>query len=263
MSQAQTALITGAGSGLGAAMAACYARAGWRVAVTDQDPDRAQSVARGLAGGGHLALALDVTDPAQWQTVSERVVQDFGRLDLLINNAGVAVAGLAHETPIEDWRWVMEINLFGVLLGCQQWTGYFLKQGFGHIVNVASWAGLAAAPQIAAYGTAKAAVVALSEMMRAELEPRGVGVSVLCPAFVKTRLTETMRAPDSSYAARVQRWMEHSGVGPENVAEQVMRAVERKRFWILTHRNTRWLWRLKRYFPERYFRLMLRAMNRR
>jgi len=261
-SAARVALITGAGSGLGEAMAHRFASAGWRVIVTDQHLDRAERVSGALAGGDHAAAALDVTRDDDWQALAGRIDSEFGRIDLLANNAGVATGGMLGETGLDDWKWVLEINLMGVVRGCHHFVGRMRRQGFGHIVNVASWAGLAGAPGIASYGTAKAGVVALSEMLWAELEPAGVHVSVLCPAFVKTRLTDTMRAPDDSYAARVQRWMEKSGVTAENVADLVFEAVQRPRFLLLTHPETRWQYRLKRWFPALYHRLLMNSMRK-
>lgn len=261
MSAVRTALITGAGSGLGEAMARRFAEAGWRILVTDSDESRALETVRALPGAGHRALELDVTRDDHWTRTMEPFASGDETLELLVNNAGVATGGRLEETPLEDWRWVTEINLMGVVRGCHYALPLMRRQGHGHVVNVASWAGLAAAPQIAAYGTAKAGVVALSEMLRAELHGSGVGVSVLCPAFVRTRLAETMRAPDAAYARRVQRWMERSGVTAGAVAGQVFKAVAVGRFWILTHRDTRWQWRLKRWFPGLYFRLLLRTMR--
>lgn len=260
--QTPVAVISGAGSGLGAAMAKRFADAGWRVVVTDQHLDRAKAVVSSLAGADHAARALDVTDSAQWEMLTEFIDERYGRVDALVNNAGVATGGMLGDTPLEDWQWVMDINVMGVVRGCHHFVGRFRKQGFGHIVNVASWAGLAAAPGIASYGTAKAAVVALSEMLRAEMQPYGVEVSVLCPAFVKTGLTETMRAPDDSYAQRVQRWMEHSGVSAEDVAETVYRATQKPQFLLLTHPETRWQYRIKRWFPSLYFRMLMRTMRK-
>ena len=256
------ALITGAGSGLGAAMATKFANHGWRVLVTDLDPARAEATANGLSGEGHRSQALNVTDEAQWQALRNEIEANGEKLDLLINNAGVATGGMTGETPLDDWRWVMEINLMGVVMGCHYFVEHFRKQRSGHIINVASWAGLAAAPGIASYGTAKSAVVSFSEMLRAELHNAGVAVSVLCPAFVKTDLTSSMRAPDDSYAKRVNRWMENSGVSPENVAYIVMRAVEKPKFLLLTHNDTRWLYRLKRLFPGLYFKLLMREITK-
>jgi len=254
-------LITGGGAGLGEAMARRFAAAGWTVVVADLDLARAQTVADDLAGDA-LALQMDVTSEADWQRVAENVGDRYGAIDVLINNAGVAVGGSLEETSVEDWRWVLDIDLMGVVIGCKTFAPAMRARGAGHIINVASFAGFAAAPGINAYGTAKAGVIAMSEMLRAELADAGVHVSVLCPAFVKTRLTETMRAPDSSYQKRVERWMSNSGVSAEDVAEVVYRAVEKPRFMLLTHGNTRWIHRMRRWLPETYFKMLMRGVRR-
>lgn len=259
---APVVVISGAGAGLGAAMAQAFADDGYRVVVTDQHAERAEAVAGALSGEGHWACGLDVTDSEQWAALDSAVGERYGRIDVLINNAGVATGGMLGETPLDDWQWVLDIDLMGVVRGCHQFVGRFRSQGYGHIVNVASFAGLAGAPAIASYGTAKAGVVALSEMLRAELAPAGVEVSVLCPAFVKTQLTETMRAPDDDYARRVQRWMAKSGVSAADVAAIVLGAVKRPKFMLLTHRDTRWMHRLKRFFPELYFRVLMKQARK-
>ncbi|MEM7053024.1 MAG: SDR family NAD(P)-dependent oxidoreductase [Pseudomonadota bacterium] len=256
--KSRLALITGAGSGLGAAMALKFAQSGWNVLATDLDEARANETVENLPGEGHRSYALNVTDEARWQALRDEIEANGEQLDLLVNNAGVATGGMTGETPLEDWRWVMEINTMGVVVGCHYFVEHFRRNRSGHIINVASWAGLAAAPGIASYGTAKSAVVSFSEMLRAELHGAGVYVSVLCPAFVKTDLTSTMRAPDDNYAKRVNRWMEKSGVSADDVAGLVMRAVEKPKFLLLTHSDTRWLYRLKRWFPGLYFRLLVR-----
>jgi len=253
----RTALITGAASGLGDAMARRFHRAGWSIVIADMDEPGAAALADEL-GERTTAFRMDVTRPEDWQ----RAASEFGAPDVLINNAGVAVGGSLEETPLEDWQWVMDIDLMGVVAGCKAFAPGMRERRRGHIINVASFAGLAGAPQINAYGTAKAGVVAMSEMLRTELAPAGVEVSALCPAFVRTRLTDTMRAPDASYHKRVERWMDQSGVSAEGVAETVYRAVEKPRFLLLTHGNTRWLWRLKRWFPGIYFSIMMRGVRK-
>lgn len=258
----KTVAITGAGSGLGAAMAACFAAEGWRVAVTDIDGARAgETLERIEAGGGEgFALAHDVTSEEDWGALASAIQARWGGLEVLVNNAGVATAGTVVDTPPDDWDWVLGIDLLGVVRGCRHFGALMQRQGRGHLVNVSSFAALAGAPGISSYGVAKAGVVALSEALRIELGPAGVGVSVVCPAFVETRLTETMRATEPGAQERVKRWMTRSGVTADDVARATFEAVRANRFLVLTHKETRWAWRLKRWAPETYHRLMRRRL---
>jgi len=250
--------ITGAGSGFGAELARLYAARGWRVAVTDVDEDRARRTLAQIGDdqAGSFCMRLDVTCAEDWETLHASVLQRWGGLEVLVNNAGVAAAGNVEETSLEDWAWVLDIDLMGVVRGCRQFAGLMKRQQSGHIVNIASFAGLAGLPFIVAYGVAKAGVVALSEALRAEMRPYGVGVTVACPAFVKTGLLDTFRSTRPGAGQKVARWMETSGVTAVKVAEDIAGAVEANRFLLLTHRQTRGPWRLKRWFPETYFKMV-------
>jgi NAD(P)-dependent dehydrogenase (short-subunit alcohol dehydrogenase family) len=250
--------ITGAGSGFGKALALRYAAVGWNVAVTDVDEQRAR---RALAAiehfdGRHFYMQLDITQADHWQQLQDTVEQQWGGLEVLVNNAGVASAGNVEETSMEDWRWVLDIDLMGVVRGCHQFAGMMKRQQAGHIVNVSSFAGLAGLPFIASYGVAKAGVVALSEALRLEMQPHGVGVTVACPAFVKTGLMDSFRSTKPATRAKVTKWMETSGVSAEQVAEAIAEAVSRNTFLLLTHPQTRAAWRWKRWFPERYYKML-------
>jgi NAD(P)-dependent dehydrogenase (short-subunit alcohol dehydrogenase family) len=262
----QTVVITGAGSGLGAALARRYAAAGWRVAVTDQDAGRAAGTLEQIvtAGGpgseASFAMRLDVRDEGDWEALEAEVMNRWGGLEQLISNAGVATAGTVVDTPQQDWDWVLDINLLGVVRGCRRFAALMQKQGRGQLVNMASFAGLAGVPGVSSYGVAKAGVVALSEALRAELHASGVRVSVVCPAFVQTRLTETMRSTEAGTREQVERWMKRSPVSAAALADHVFRDVGAGKFLILTHRETRWAWRLKRWLPERYFRVLLKSL---
>lgn len=251
-----TIAITGAGSGFGAALAHHYAAAGWRVAITDIDRERAEETLSALRayGDGHFSMQMDVTRDEHWQQLEDEISTAWGGLQILVNNAGVAAAGNVEETPIDDWHWVLDIDLMGVVRGCHQFAGMLKRQKAGHIVNISSFAGLAGLPIVSAYGVAKAGVIALSEALWVEMQAHGVGVTVVCPAFVKTRLLDTFRSTRSDTGDRVNRWMESSGISAEQVAEQIARAVEKKRFLLLTHASTKAAWRLKRWFPGRYYR---------
>lgn len=257
-------LITGAGSGLGAAMARRFAAAGYAVAITDIDPERAEAVwaelkATGTAGFFHK---LDITRDADWNEFHDRVMAEWGGLDVLINNAGIAAAGTCEQTSLEDWQWVIDVDLMGVVRGCHHFLPLLREQArqgrHGYIINVASFAGISALPGICAYGTAKAGVISLSEHLRGELFDCGIGVSVVCPAFVRTNLLDGFRGVDPRQRETVLRWMDKSGVSAEDVANQVYEAMEHRRFLVLTHKQTRWAWLLKRWWPERYYREVAR-----
>lgn len=260
----QRIVITGAGSGLGAAIARRFSRAGYRVGITDQNPERAEQVLNEIteSGGAGFAFAFDVTDVDGWRTLKARVEDEWGALDVLVNNAGVAAAGRLEDTPLQDWRWIVETDLMSVVHGCHVFLPMLRNQGYGHVVNVASFAGMTPVPEVSAYATAKAAVVALSEQVRVDLDGSGVGISVVCPAYVQTRLLETFRSTDSRHRSMAERWMRKSAVSADDVAESVLEAVARRRFLVLTHRETRWLWRLRRWAPERYHRLIVRALRK-
>lgn len=259
--EAPVVMITGAGAGLGEAMARRFCQAGARVFACDLVLERVQSLAEEL-GDQISPIQMDVTSEQDWSDTMASVLEVQGRIDVLINNAGVAVAGQLEDTSVDDWQWVMDIDVKSVMLGCKAVIPQMRAQQSGHIINVASVAGLAGAPDINAYGTAKAAVVAMSEMLRAELHGSGIHVSALCPAFVKTRLTETMRASEDNFEAQVKRWMDRSGVSASDVAEVVYRAYQKPRFLLFTHPNTRWLWLFKRLAPELYFRAVLRGAEK-
>ncbi len=259
----KTIAITGAGSGFGAAIAHEFAAKGWQVAVTDINLSRAENTLKELAhkfpGFKGLASKLDVTSGADWQEFAELIDTEWSGLGILVNNAGVATGGNLEDSPLQDWEWVIDIDLMGVVRGCKQFISKFKQQGQGHVVNMSSFAGLAGAADIVSYGVAKAGVVALSEALRGELHPYGVGVSVVCPAFVKTALLDNFRSAGAADKAKVSRWMDKSGVTAEDVAAQIAVAVDKRKFLVLTHKDTRWYWRLKRWLPETYFKVLLKS----
>ena len=259
---ARRVLITGAASGLGKSLALRFAADGWRVAVCDLDEDRLRQTAEEIdrAGGNCMYLRADVTSEQDIEQLSESVCNNWGGLDVLVNNAGIAIAGRTDETSMEEWRRIFEVNFFGVLRTTQAMLPLIARGG--HIVNVASFAGIAAAPGLVAYNTTKAAVISFSESLRAELVDREIGVSVTCPAFFKTRLMETSGAPHDKTRAMVERVMERSKITADDVAEQVFASVRTRQFMLIPHADARWYWRWKRFFPEWYFRGLQRMARR-
>ena len=255
-------LITGAGSGLGQALAKRYAHAGARVACVDLDGGRAEATRAMLAGGGHLALSANVGSDEAMEQVHERIAAEWGGLDVLVNNAGIATGGAMVDTTMQEWRNVIDINLLGVVRGCRLFLPGMLAAGRGHLVNTASFAGLAGAPSIMSYGVSKAGVVALSEQLRAELEGTGVRVSVLCPAFFQTNLLESWQG-NPRLKTFAERMMQTSPDTLEGVADNVFAAVERGEFLVLPTRNEPMRWRLKRWFPGFYFKQLMKAVKAR
>lgn len=267
MTAPKRALITGAGSGLGLAMAKQWAERGWHIACVDIDGARAQEAASALTGGGHLALTADIAESADWDALVEQIDASWGSLNLLVNNAGVSSGGTVADTPLEDWDWMLKINLTGVFLGCRAFVPMLTRSAAAgesaHVVNVASFAGLAMAPGMAAYNVAKAGVIALSESLRAEVAPQNINVSVVCPAFFKTRLLETFRAPGGDAAdaqkSMVATFMARSKVTADDVAADVIDAVARSKFMVITHKGARKQALMKRIAPELYFRKLVQA----
>jgi NAD(P)-dependent dehydrogenase (short-subunit alcohol dehydrogenase family) len=254
-------LITGAGSGLGLALAHRYARTGARVACVDLLGERAEAARAALHGNGHLALVADVGDDAAMQALHDRIVAEWNGLDVLVNNAGIASGGPMTGTSMDEWRRILDIDLLGVVRGCRLFLPMMLAAKHGHVVNTASLAGLAAAPGIMSYGVAKAGVVALSEQLRAELHGSGVRVTVLCPAFFRTNLMDTaIIGEDAKRFA--QKMMDRSRDTPDQIADRCFAAMERGDFLVLPSRRTAWLCRLKRWMPGVYFRQVARMVDK-
>lgn len=257
MIPAQRVLITGAGSGLGQALARRFAAAGRLVACVDIDAGRAEATRAALPGNGHVALAADVADDASMRSLAERVLAEWGAPDILINNAGIASGGDVLEAPMTEWRQLLETNFLSVVRGTRLFLPAMVARGSGHIVNTASFAGLAGAPGMMTYGVSKAAVVAFSEQLRAECHGVGVKVSVICPAFFKTNLMQsTVGAERIRHLG--QKLMERSPDSLDAVADRVVAGIAAGRFLILPTKHEPMRWRLKRFLPERYFRMLLK-----
>jgi NAD(P)-dependent dehydrogenase (short-subunit alcohol dehydrogenase family) len=249
-------LITGAGSGLGRALAERYARHGDAVACVDRDGDRAEATRAQLPGSGHRAYVADVGSDGSMEALAAAALADFGGIDVLVNNAGIASGGPMTETTMDEWRQILEIDLLGVVRGCRLFLPGMLAAGRGQILSTASFAGLAGAPGIMTYGVAKAGVVALSEQLRAEVDARGVKVSVICPSFFRTNLCETaLGSPRVKTLAL--KLMDSSPDTVDSVADAVFAQAERGTFMIIPTRREPLRWRFKRWFPEAYFRKML------
>jgi len=262
-SRTRTAIITGAAGGLGRALAVRLARDGWHVAICDVDEPGSRETLRLVeaAGGSGQVERLDVTVAADWRALRERLAARWERLDLLVNNAGVAGAGAVGRFPLEDWRWLLDVNLLGVIHGCHVMVDWLTANPHGgHVVNTASLAAVASAPTMAAYNASKAAVVSLSETLYAELRPRGVGVTVLCPGFVRTALLDGARWHPPRLRARAERHFAAARIDGDDVAEATLRAIRRRRLYVVLPLRGRLIWWLKRLLPQGFMRLVSRLV---
>lgn len=247
----QVAVVTGGAGGLGRALAEALGRLRARVVVADVDGDGAQRVAQAIeaAGGRAEAASLDVADAAAVQALIDGVVTRHGRIDLLINNAGFAVAGDLRDIPLADWRRIVDVNLMGVVHGCCAAYPWMVKQGSGHIVNTASLAGLIGAPALTPYATTKAGVIALSTNLRDEAAPHGVKVSVLCPGFIATGIYDAAvvaRVPNRALFSLIPFKL----VPAERAAALALHGVAKNRARIVFPFYARLLWALHRVSPR-------------
>lgn len=254
MKSTQVIAITGGGSGLGQALARLYAKRGWHIAISDLSAERAAALAAELAQSGTevLAQVCDIRKAEDLQAFVDAVAARFGRIDIFVNNAGVAGAGSLEQTSFDDWQWMLDINLMGVVRGSKAVVPLLRKQGFGHVVNIASLAGVASAPMMASYNVAKAGVISLSESLRSDLSGTGVGVTVVCPSFFVSDLHSTARTSNADQQRIVAKMVNKAQYTADDIAAIVARAVDAKRFMVLPQKDAKFTWWFKRIAPERF-----------
>ena len=252
------AVVTGGGSGIGRGIALAFADAGMRVVVADIDESAARAVGDEVRHCGARALAVrtDVADRASVEVLAERAYGEFGRVHVLCNNAGVGVGGPLDTMTDDDWRWVLSVNLEGVVHGLQAFLPRFKAQaGEKHIVNTASMAGLIALPGLGIYTASKYAVVGISETLRVEGAAYELGVSVLCPGLVRTNILASERNRPrelhqsrnaiSELAGLAADRLRTEGMDPLEVGRRVRQGVIDNRLYILTHPELRHLFELR------------------
>jgi NAD(P)-dependent dehydrogenase (short-subunit alcohol dehydrogenase family) len=248
-------VITGAGSGLGAALCDVLAARGAHVVAADVNLDAVKATAARCGSRVH-AVHCDVTDLASVERLAEETDTLLGGVDLVVNNAGVAVAGRVGEVPIADWKWVIDVNVWGVVYGCHVFVPKLRAQKRGHILNVASAAGMIAMPMMGPYNVTKAAVVALSETLYAELADDGIGVSVLCPSFFPTNLTSSPRTSvDEKVRRAAARLVEQGAWTATEIAEAALAGIDAGELHVTPQFDIRWAWRLKRLAPRMFQRV--------
>lgn len=243
------AVVTGGGGGLGRALALQLAGRGGRVVVVDVSRDRGEETVDLVraAGGEAWFAACDVGQWAQVDELARRCRAWVGEVDLIANNAGVVAGGLVGEVPLEDWRWTLDVNLWGAIHGCHAFVPAMRARRRGWVLNVASAAGYACLARFGPYSVAKAGVIALSETLRAELDARHVAVTAVCPSFFPTRVADAARGDDPETRAMVQHLMGRATVTADDVARHAIASLEAGRLYAvptLEAQAIRWARRL-------------------
>jgi NAD(P)-dependent dehydrogenase (short-subunit alcohol dehydrogenase family) len=257
----KVAVVTGGASGIGLAMARRFATEGMRVVVADVEAEALDDAAKGLAAefgdDNVLHQMTDVREPEALDALAAATFDRFGTAHVVCNNAGIGVGGMTCAIPADRWRWIVDVNLMGVVNGIRAFVPRLVEQGEGHVVNTASVAGIVTSPAMSPYVATKHAVVGLTESLYLDLQLTGspVGASVLCPEWVQTRIFEsernrpddvsemTMPAPTGEEAAPVApegvrsvlESLVSTGIDPADVADKVLTGIRDDRFWIFTH----------------------------
>jgi NAD(P)-dependent dehydrogenase (short-subunit alcohol dehydrogenase family) len=252
----KTAFVTGGASGIGLALGAAFAQAGMKVMLADIETGALAEAVKSLRdfGPNVRSVACDVADPVSVERAANAAYEAFGNVHVICNNAGVAAAGGIDNISLDNWRWVLDVNLMGVLHGIRTFLPHIRAHGEGgHIVNTASMAGMNSGLGFSPYVASKFAVVGMSEGLATQLEPFGIGVSVLCPSFVRTRIGESGRNRPQRYGATqtpdpaspagllLAQLTEHlqSGLDPSDVAARVVAAIRQEELYVFTHPEMR------------------------
>ena len=258
----KVAVVTGGASGIGLALARRFATEKMKIVIADVEAgaldDAAKALADDFSADDVLAVPTDVRDPDAVEALAAATFERFGAAHVVCNNAGVAVGGLTWTVPADRWRWIVDVNLMGVVNGIRAFVPRMIEQGEGHVVNTASVAGMITAPAMSPYVATKHAVVALTESLYLDLQLAGPGVSasVLCPEWVRTRIHESERNRPEEVGEMTARpatdgdgdaggapvdvgsmvqGLVSTGIEPDLVADKVFEAIAEDRFWIFTH----------------------------
>jgi short-subunit dehydrogenase len=258
------AVITGGASGLGLATAQLLAARGWNLGLLDRDAGRLAEAAQQLRAKGSPqceALVVDTTDERAVKAAIDGFAAQCGGLDFAMNSAGVAVAGDLLETSTADWRWILDINVMGIVHSCRAEVPHMIASGGGLMINVASAASFACSSRMSAYNASKAAVVALSETLFQEMAEHHVHVAAAMPGFFRTRLMEHARAPADARGF-AQKMMQRSNLEADAVAAEIIARAAAGATHIVLPGGYRWLWRYKRLAPRSFLRWLTRIRQR-
>jgi NAD(P)-dependent dehydrogenase (short-subunit alcohol dehydrogenase family) len=247
--EGKVAFITGGGSGVGLGMATAFIGAGMKVAIADIREDHLEAATAKL-GGDVLAIRLDVTDRKAFARAADETERALGNVHIVCNNAGINLFNDISEATYQDWDWVLGVNLGGIVNGVVTFVPRIkAHEEGGHVVNTASMAAFIAGPGAGIYTTAKFAVHGLSDSLRWSLLPHGIGVSMVCPGLVKSKIYEsdlirpaelsTDVTPADAEFMRILPGLHEAGMDPEEIGEKVLRAIRRNDFYVFTHPDHR------------------------
>lgn len=260
----RNAVVTGAASGLGRALAVRLARDGWRVAICDINragSEQTLDLVRDAGGNGRVEI-FDVGNPTQWEALHERLRADWEQIDLLINNAGVTAIGEVGVLPLDDWQRLLQVNLSSAIYGCHTFVDWLKCNPRGaHVINIASTAAFESAPGTAAYNVTKAGVLSLSESLYAELLPHRVGVTAVCPSFFKSSILHDARFANDRWRSIFEQAIADTPLTAEEVAEEALRGMQRKSLYVILPARSRWNWRAKRFAPQRFLARVARFVH--
>ncbi|KRR25307.1 short-chain dehydrogenase [Bradyrhizobium lablabi] len=252
----KTAFVTGGAGGIGLALGRAFARGGMKVMLADIETEALQAAVTSLReiSPDVRGTVCDVADAASVERAAQAAFDAFGKVHVVCNNAGVAAGGGIDDISLDNWRWVIDVNLMGVLHGIKSFLPHIRAHGEGgHIVNTASMAGMQSDLGFSSYGASKFAVVSMSEGLSLRLKPHGIGVSVLCPSYVRTRIGESGRnrperygpaqpldpaSPAAALVAEIARNID-AGLEPDAVAARVLAAIRDDELYIFTHPGSR------------------------
>jgi NAD(P)-dependent dehydrogenase (short-subunit alcohol dehydrogenase family) len=250
----KTAFVTGGASGIGFALGRAFMQRGMKVMLADIETDALVAAVSSLhdLGPQVRGVTCDIADPESVERAAKASYEAFGNVHVVCNNAGVGGGAGIDSISLDSWRWVLDVNLMGVVHGIRTFLPHIRAHGEGgHIVNTASMAGMVSGPWFAPYTASKFAVVAMSEGLAMQLKPLGIGVSVLCPDFVRTRIDESERNRQERYGPRQPLKLRNpalaaqiaervqSGLDPSDVAVRVLNAISEDELYVFTHPNMR------------------------
>lgn len=255
-------LITGGASGLGKSIAIALTKqnlAELKICIADVNNERGEETVEALTRLGAQAFyqRCDITDMHDVTELYKAVNAKWQGVDVVFNNAGVATGGSLQSESIEQWQWILDVNLLGMVRVSQVMLDGFKAQGHGHFVNIASQAGLTPIPLMSSYNAVKSAVVALSETMKLELAQYNVNVSVVCPSFFKTNLDESLRTSEAAVGNLMNKLFERATLTSEQVAKTIVNKVNQGQFLILTHKEGIKAYRLKKLMPINWYLAMM------